>query len=396
MRRPRLRTIATLVSGRKTVATTRGVEMSGDRVAIIGGGIAGLNTARLLRDAGMRVSLFEARNRIGGRVLSVDHTGAASADGVDTGPSWFWPRRQPAIARLIDDLGLESFPQSSDGDVLFERMSRESVQRYTPREPVAESMRLVGGSGVLASALAARLAAVTVELGTRVSHVEILEGSTRLGLVRDDGRVSSAEAEHVVLAVPPRLAEATIVFSPRLDAEDAAIWRGTPTWMAGQAKFFAFYDAPFWRDDGLSGTAQSMVGPMPEIHDATTSSGRPALLGFLGISAAQRRAIGQSALTDACLAQLARLFGPVAQLPAATLIQDWAEESLTATAADEESVDHPTFAPVWVRGAWSERLILAASEVSPREAGYLSGAVEASALAASEVLRRVRDSADGG
>ena len=37
--------------------------------------------------------------------------------------------------------------------------------------------------------------------------------------------------------------------------------------MAPHAKFFAIYNQPFWRASGLSGTAQSMVGPMVEYFE---------------------------------------------------------------------------------------------------------------------------------
>jgi monoamine oxidase len=159
--------------------------------------------------------------------------------------------------------------------------------------------------------------------------------------------------------------------------------------MAPQAKLVAVYDRPFWRDAGLSGTAQSMVGPMLEMHDATTAVGRPALLGFLGVGAEERRTIGERALVDAAVRQLARLFGPAAEAPVATLLKDWAADPLTATAEDPASSGHPTPVDSWVPARWAARLVLAASETSPVEAGYLAGAVEASRLAADEVLQRI-------
>jgi hypothetical protein len=52
--------------------------------------------------------------------------------------------------------------------------------------------------------------------------------------------------------------------------------------MAPHAKFFALHDHLFWRDAGLSGTSQSFVGPLAEIHDATAASGKPALFWLSG------------------------------------------------------------------------------------------------------------------
>lgn len=103
------------------------------QVAIVGGGLAGLTAARILRSAKVEHVLLEARNRLGGRILSVDEAGEPAEDGFDLGPSWYWPRMQPAIAALITELGLPAFAQASTGDRLFERMSREGPQRY-PRQ----------------------------------------------------------------------------------------------------------------------------------------------------------------------------------------------------------------------------------------------------------------------
>ena len=45
--------------------------LAGDEVVIVGAGIAGLTAAWRLRQAGVRVRLFEAQNRVGGRMLSL-------------------------------------------------------------------------------------------------------------------------------------------------------------------------------------------------------------------------------------------------------------------------------------------------------------------------------------
>ncbi|MEM6336111.1 MAG: FAD-dependent oxidoreductase [Bacteroidota bacterium] len=359
-------------------------------VAIVGGGVAGLCAARRLHRAGVGFVLLEARDRLGGRVLTVDAAGRPSEDGFDLGPSWYWPRVQPDLAALIAELDLPAFGQSTDGDVIFERMSRERPQRYPGVAQEQQTARLVGGTGALVRALASGLPPEGVLLSAKVTALELTSSGVELAVTRRGERTETIRAAQVVAALPPRLLNATVSFTPEQTVATARRWRDTPTWMAPHAKFFALYDRPFWREAGLSGTAQSIVGPMAEIHDATTASGSAALFGFLGIGPEQRAAFGEAALARACLDQLERVFGADARTPRATLFKDWAADPLTATAADQHAGGHLVpDSTVWVTGPWRERLQLGSSETSPIEPGYLSGAVVAAERAVSEILQKL-------
>ncbi|MBW3655936.1 MAG: FAD-dependent oxidoreductase [Gemmatimonadetes bacterium] len=360
------------------------------QVAIVGGGLGGLYAARLLHAAKVEFVLIDARDRLGGRILTVDETGQPAEDGFDLGPSWYWPRMQPALAALVAELRLPTFEQHGDGDVVFDRMSRETPQRFRPVAQDQQSFRLVGGTGALVRALARDLPREQLLLSARVTAMALGGAGVELAIRRADGAEEKLVAGHVIAAIPPRLLEATVSFTPGQEMSTARRWRDTPTWMAPHAKFFALYDRPFWRDAGLSGTAQSLVGPMAEMHDATTASGGAALFGFLGVGAEQRAALGDEALTRACLGQFARVFGADARTPRATLFKDWAADPRTATAADCSAGGHlaPDTAP-WVAGPWKEHLALAGSETSPIEPGYLAGAVVAAARAVAETLGKL-------
>lgn len=361
-----------------------------DSVLIVGGGLAGLSAARLLSRGGIDFQLREARHRLGGRILTADASGEASTDGFDLGPSWFWPRMQASMAALVEELGLATFPQSSAGDVVFQRMSRETPQRYQgmPQEP--ESMRLVGGTGALVRAIASSVRAECLRLDSRLTHLTRTDDGVDARFVGVSGTEERVRAPHVILALPPRLLAATVSFSPALDSATAARWHATPTWMAPHAKFFALYDRPFWRDAGLSGTAQSMVGPLVEIHDATTAAGEAALFGFVGIPAGQRTAVGRDAIVTASVRQLVTLFGHEAGAPRGTLFKDWAADALTATDEDWTDGGHPLVDDrPWVDGDWRDRISLAGSETSPTEPGYLAGAVHAAERAVADVTRRI-------
>jgi monoamine oxidase len=258
---------------------------------------------------------------------------------------------QPAIADLVAELGLTAFAQNSGGDVVFERMSREPAHRYREVTQDAQSMRLAGGTSMLVRALARDLPDDRIRLGARVSAMVLAPEGIELTLARDAGPPEKIIARQVIAAVPPRLLEATVAFTPAQEVMTAQRWRDTPTWMAPHAKFFAIYERPFWREAGLSGTAQSMVGPMAEMHDATTASGRAALFGFLGIGADQRAALGEERLRSACLEQFARIFGDAARLPTATIFKDWAADALTATAADRIAAGYLAGAAIAARRA---------------------------------------------
>lgn len=359
------------------------------KVAIIGAGLAGLYAGTLLHSAGIDFKLIEARERLGGRILSANESGTISEDGFDLGASWFWPHIQPQLAAVVQKLGLSSFAQHNDGDVIFERMSRETPWRYRATQQEPQSMRLAGGTGALVRALAERLPQASLHLDACVTKMVLGRVSVRVTITNSRAGEYALDAGQVIAALPPRLV-AKVSFEPPIPSTIFHRWRETATWMAPHAKFFAVYDRPFWRDARLSGTAQSLVGPLAEIHDATTASGKAALLGFVGVSADQRASLGEERLAKACIQQLARLYGPEAGRPRSTIVKDWATDPHTATAEDRAGGGHPTpLNESWVTGAWQDRLSLGGSETSDTEPGFLAGAIAAAERAVSEVIKRL-------
>jgi monoamine oxidase len=348
-------------------------------VAIIGGGLSGLHAARLLHRAQMPFVLLEARTRLGGRILS--------EDGFDLGPAWFWPDMQPAIAALIEELGLTGFQQYSEGDVLVEQAPNTPPARYPGFGQMASSFRIAGGTAALVAALARELPQESVLLGSAVKAVDLREDGVRLTVRNAENESEIVKARAVLFALPPRLLEKNVAFTPALAPAFGARWRAMPTWMAPHAKFVAVYAKPFWRESGLSGTAQSGVGPMVEIHDASAMPEREdgaALFGFVGVPADARRRVGESVLRQHCLAQLVRLFGADAGKPVSTHFKDWAADGFTATDADIGEHPEVTAAP-WFDAAWSRFAVMAGSEAAPAHPGYLEGAV----LAAEAAVRAI-------
>ena len=355
-------------------------------VAIVGGGLSGLLAALRLRQQGVdNVALFEARAVLGGRILSVDAAGASvdsavpALDRFDLGPSWFWPDFQPQLDRLVDELALTRLVQFDEGDLLIKRSAHEAPVRVGGQGATPPSMRLVGGTGALVAAIAARLDPTWLHAGCAVRALRRAGQRVELDVEQAGGQRRTWCAEQVLLALPPRLAERSITFEPPLPAELARRWHATETWMAPHAKYVAIFGAPFWREQGLCGAARSGVGPMVEIHDASMPGGHAALFGFLGVPASVRRGVPEDVLRAHCRAQLGRLFGERAARPVADALKDLATDPLTATEADlTASGQHPEAPPPGAdHGPWQGRLRGIGSEWSPQFAGYLAGAVDA-------------------
>jgi monoamine oxidase len=363
-------------------------------ILVVGTGLSGLVAAVRLHQAGMRVRLIEARSRLGGRILSAGMDGEPSEDGLDLGPSWFWPVITPGILPLIEELGLTFVPQHTDGSMLFQRTRGGRAERYPTLAQEPPSMRLAGGTGAIVSALASRLPVGSIRMGARVTRIVLSDETVRVEALVDQDAPKIIEPAHVVVAMPPRLFEATVELCPSPSDRIRAMWRSTPTWMTPHAKFLAIYDRPFWRESGLSGAAQSMVGPLVEIYDATTASGKAALFGFVGVPAHSRAQAGEETVVAASISQLGEIFGSHALHPVATLYKDWAADDLTATPLDLTSSGHPDGgAHPWIDPEWLSCITLAGSETSPTNPGYLAGAIEAGEAAAAALVRRYRTTA---
>lgn len=350
-------------------------------VLIIGGGLSGIYAASLLVAEGKDVVLLEARNRLGGRILSTEHTGYW----VDLGPSWYWPAMNPKIGALINKMNLHGYPQFETGATRFEtRDGRVVTMEGQPMNP--PGWRLCGGMNALVSGLCRTIPRNTIRLNHPVCEIKKMkDGILVTAGALDETPLCQIKAKHIILAMPPRLAARSILFTPDLSAPLMQAMLKVSTWMAGHAKFFALFHQAPWRTATLSGQAFSYRGPLGEIHDASNDTiGPNGLTGFLSTPPLRRKE--PDLMRPLILSQLEKLFGEEASRPMAFYYQDWAKEPFTATEYDLRSAhNHPEFHPPSnARHTWEGRLLFAGTETADHLAGYLEGALQSGERAASQ------------
>jgi polyamine oxidase len=90
-----------------------------ERILVIGAGMAGLVAARLLHDSGFKVTVLEARDRLGGRVWTDSRVGAP----VDLGGSWVHGVEGNPLTLWCDKLGVRLISSEADRVIIDPRAS---------------------------------------------------------------------------------------------------------------------------------------------------------------------------------------------------------------------------------------------------------------------------------
>lgn len=355
--------------------------------AIVGGGLCGLALAAHLTRQGRDFQLFEARQRWGGRILSLDCR--LSGHAVDLGASWFWPDRQPLLAGLLGELELESFAQFDDGSVLRLSEADAKPERIDVAGGVhGGARRVIGGAQKIIDALCQQISEERLHLDCQLTGLR--DGGDHVVLtLLDAGAIRVVEARRVVLALPPRLVEERVVFAPGIDEAIREAMREAPTWMAARAQAVTTFAAPAWRDAGGSGNAivTHEQAVFDEIFDASDSCNEEAALGgFLALGPDLRESF-RDGLPMLMQSQFEQVFGGPLE-DREHFYQDWVKDRETCSALDRARgrEDHGlTASPLLRHALWGGKLHLGGSETGWRQAGYMEGALEA----AQRILRHI-------
>jgi monoamine oxidase len=244
----------------------------------------------------------------------------------------------------------------------------------------AQQDRYVGGSQRVPERLAADLGAERVRLRAPVRRIE--QRNDGVTVLADGVLVSARRA---IVAVPPVLA-GRITYDPPLPAFRDQLTQRVP---AGSViKCNVVYESPFWRADGLSGQATSDAGPVKIVFDNSPPSGTPGiLLAFLeGEHARVLNRVSPWERREAVVASLVTFFGSRAAEIVEYVELDWSEEEWT----------RGCYGAHFPCGVWTQfgpalrqpcgRVHWAGAETATIWNGYMDGALQSGARAASEVL----------
>jgi len=318
------------------------------KITIIGAGISGLYLAHLLEES-CEITILEARDRVGGRVFSID--------GHDMGPSWVWSHHT-SMLQLIDYFDLKLLTQYTQGYTLYD--TKDKVEHFmTPSS--GSSVRIDGSMSALIEVIYKSLKSTKILFSQEVQSITKTNQKVVVKTIDD-----TFSSDFSILAIPPRLA-VKLDFSPRLPSFLTQKMVSTPTWMGNTAKCVIEFKTPFWKENFLSGFIFSHVGPLGEIHDASTTT-KHALFGFVSANA------NMESFEQDVKAQLQRLFKiDLSQIISIYLV-DWRSEKYTASIEDIKPMSaHPSYGID--TDTYSDKIFFSATEFSFKEGGYLEGAL---------------------
>lgn len=342
-------------------------------IIIVGAGLSGLLTAYLLKKEGIPFKILESRNRIGGRINTIYRKGEAP---IEMGATWF-TSQHPHLKALLEELEIESFEQLIDSKVFYQPNSNLPAQivEIPKNEP---SYRIAGGTSNLINTLFQKLDENDLFLNEEVEKISFKENSISIKAS------NNFEGDIVVLALPPKLWENRITFTPELPNEVTKIASQTHTWMEDSIKVALTFEKPFWKEENLPRTLFSNVGPVTEFYDQSNAeNSRYALCGFINstfnnISTSERK--------ELVINQLTNIFG--SRISEFLNYEEcvWSEEDQTFQISEPSLFPHQNNGhPIFRNSLFENRLIISGSESSSQLPGYMEGAV----ISAKESVRKI-------
>ncbi|XP_059163985.1 amine oxidase [flavin-containing] B-like [Physella acuta] len=449
-------------------------------VIIIGSGISGLTAARELQQHNVDVLLLEARDRVGGRMYTIQNQ---KAKYVDLGAAYIGAT-QRRVWKLIKEFGLQTFPTNEKEDLLyyekgvrkrfktifppiggllswldmnnilrlFDQMGAEvplnapwkapkakewdsmTVQQFIDKHAwtsagrylISDSIRLnntvgphevsllyilwhyrtVGGihlinateGGAQEQKLIGGSQQICHKLADIVGHENILLESPVVDIDQTQADVvvvtvlggAKFKCKHVIVTTPLSI-QAKISYNPPLPPDRNQLIQRVP--MGSVMKAFLYYDTPFWKENGLCGSANVNDDDCIVTYTMDNSApdgSVPALVAFIvAEKARQAGMMTKEQRRKQVIQDLAQVFRDKKALnPTHYEEMDWSTEQYSGGC-------YFLALPTGVLTSFGEvlrrpvdRVFFGGTETATEWAGYMEGAIQAGERAARQILHR--------
>ena len=334
------------------------------KITILGAGLSGLLTAYYLQNKGFEIQIIEARERIGGRIHTLNTDNAQ----IEMGATWFNDIHEN-FKRLLDELQLQPFEQFMQGTSFFEPFSAAPAQEINIPQH-SPSYRVKGGTFSVIQALKNLLIDIPIHLSETVVSLNF---EAKKAVIATTKQV--IETDYVISTLPMALFANEITVTPTLPEELNDLALKTHTWMQDSIKVAFAYANPFWRKAGISGTLFSNVGPITEFYDQSNAElNKFALCGF--ISSGMEMYTQQERL-EKLKTQLVKVFGQEALNFTSYHETVWAKEEHTKSSQQvgfiypHQNNGHPLFRKSYC----DNRLFFGGTETAKQFPGYMEGAI---------------------
>jgi len=352
--------------------------MNKPNIVIVGGGLAGLTTAYLLEQKGYQSTILEARNRLGGRILTCRYDDEPP---LEMGATWLG-KKHTHLINLLEQLDIGIFEQFMGNKAYYEPISTSPPQLVQLPENEDPTYRIEGGSDNLIQTLKQKLNNCSVELGQAVTSIQQNDRAVQIETTQ-----SRFNADIVILTLPPKLLHDHISFSPALPSSLTDIAAQTHTWMADSIKIALSYRKPFWREENTSGTIMSNAGPITELYDHSNQEGsRFALKGFMNEA---YHSLSKKERRELTLDHLQKFYGNKINKYLSYHETIWREEPYTFANYQQHIIPHQhNGEPIFQQWYWDHSLLIAGSETAQAFPGYMDGAVESARTVAKKITDR--------
>ena len=337
-----------------------------NEVIIIGAGLTGLTIAYLLQKKGIRATIIESRDRIGGRINTV---ATETNTDLELGATWF-ANGHIHLRSLLDEFNIGYFEQYQEGESALVYNSMVPAHRFVTPPNEEKSNRIENGSNAIINALSNAFTG-SIVLNEKIER--ITEKGNSLELTSHTNKTYSSAK--VIVTLPPKLIASQIEFTPSLPSELITAMNATHTWMSDAMKFTLTYKTPFWKQEGKSGMVISQIGPAAEVYDHSNyQQNQFALMGFINQNL---RNYSREDRKAKIVAYISQYLSSKAENYLDYKEKDWSldEDTSTKDVLIANGYRLPYGNPILSKKYMNDKLYFSGTETSKQFGGYMEGAI---------------------